>query len=80
MIKVLKSGSNTTVIENDHYIVLVSYKTPVAFEAKNTGKCFQTSAKYSVTTTKHINKFLDGRDSVEVCQGVVDDVLESEGD
>ena len=75
MLKVIKSGPNVTVIETDDYVVLVSYTTPVAFKVKGVETYYRTSTKHSVTTTKHINKFLDGRDAEEVSQSEVNYVL-----
>ncbi|MCK5563673.1 MAG: hypothetical protein KAJ07_00365 [Planctomycetes bacterium] len=54
----LKSiGANTTEIRLDNLnAVLFSYKTPVA--AQVNGEYFKTSRKWSMTTSKHINKWV----------------------
>lgn len=61
-------GSNMTQIETDQHIVLFSYETPVAFQHKATGKYYRTSKKWSTTTSKHINKWLEGINATEVDQ------------
>ena len=56
----LKSiGNNQTQIDyEDGTSVLFSYSTPVAALTDN--GYYRTSKKWSVTTTRHINKWLDG--------------------
>ena len=44
--------------KNNGTILLYSYETPVAREDHN--GAFKTSAKFSSTTTRHINKWLGG--------------------
>ena len=58
-IKNLDSNMTLLVLSNGAEI-LFSYSTPVAGHDE-TGIAFRTTEKYSVTTTKHINKYL--RDS-----------------
>ena len=41
------------------WILLYSYNTPVAAYQEGVGY-FRTEEKYSATTTKHINKWLEG--------------------
>jgi len=79
MLRVMKGKGKTatTVIETDEYLVLVSYETPVAYELKETGACYRTSTKYSATTSRHINQFLDGRTATEVSQETVSNILEA---
>ena len=55
--RVIPNGSNQTIIEGKGCRVLYSYETPVALEAPN-GKYYRTDKKWSVTTSKHINKFI----------------------
>lgn len=57
--KLNQVGSNQTEIEIGGNIVFFSYKTPVA--ANVDGKFYRTEQHYSVTTSKHINQWLDGR-------------------
>ena len=59
--KLLQIGSNQTEITTARgNRVLYSYETPVA--AWTEQGAFRTSTKFSVTTSKHINKFLGGKD------------------
>ena len=66
-------GSNVNEIETiTGNVVLFSYKTPVA-ACLNGGRGFiRTNKKWSVTTSKHINKWLNGAKAVEVDQDVLD--------
>ena len=59
--KLNQQGSNMTeIVTNAGKRILFSYETPVA------GWCeqgaFRTEDKFSVTTSKHINKYLGGKD------------------
>lgn len=58
---------------SDGTVVLFSYETPVAIERK--GECFRTSEQYSSTTTRHLNRWLDGRHAGEVDQGMIDQLV-----
>lgn len=51
-------GSNQTELSTESATVLFSYKTPVA--ANVGGKFYRTEKRWSVTTSKHINQWLDG--------------------
>jgi hypothetical protein len=53
-------ASNMTELELSNYVrILFSYKTPVAvYDGK--GNYYRTEKKWSVTTSKHINKWLCG--------------------
>jgi hypothetical protein len=68
-------GSNMTEVTTDKYVVLVSYSTPVAYKDKSNGRCYRSSKKWSSTTSKHINKWLDGRKAEEVEQSVLDSIM-----
>lgn len=57
-IKIHPIGSNQTEVHIGANRFLVSYKTPVAAYISGQG-FFRTSQKWSVTTSKHINKWLD---------------------
>ena len=52
-------GSNMTELNLNGVSVLFSYETPVA-GWDNEG-AFRTDEKFSVTTSKHINKYLGGK-------------------
>ena len=59
--KLSQIGSNQTEISTARgNRVLYSYETPVA--AWTEQGAFRTSTKYSVTTSKHINAYLGGKD------------------
>ena len=51
-------ASNMYIAQKYGTVLLYSYETPVAGEDHN-GK-FRTDKHYSSTTTRHINKWLDG--------------------
>ena len=70
--KLRNIGSNMTELETTAgATVLFSYSTPVA--ACVPGKGFvRTAEHYSVTTSKHINKWLDGRNASTVPQSELD--------
>jgi hypothetical protein len=59
-------GANQTEIKVGDTLVLFSYKTPVA--AYFAGAFYKTSHFWSVTTSKHINKWLDGAKVEEMPQ------------
>jgi hypothetical protein len=52
--------SNMTELEVNGNSILFSYKTPVA--GYDDHGAFRTSEWYSMTTTKHINQYLGGKD------------------
>jgi hypothetical protein len=71
-IQLKKLGNNETEIQTAKGdVVLFSYNTPVAAQLAE-GGFIRTSTKYSVTTSKHINKWLDGARAKEVEQSVLD--------
>ena len=55
--KVKSIGSNQTEVRANGCRVLYSYETPVALQAPS-GKYYKTDRKWSVTTSRHINKFV----------------------
>ena len=66
--KIKQIASNQTELSTNGMIVLFSYSTPVAAMLPS-GRYVKTSTKYSVTTTKHVNKWLQGvGDSVELVE------------
>lgn len=60
MLSINSIGSNQTELHIDDLTVLFSYSTPVAYCIDGKGY-FKVDEFYSVTTSKHINKWLDGR-------------------
>jgi len=61
---------NAFILEGNGYRVLQSYKTIVALQSPS-GKYYKTDRKWSVTTSKHINKFI-GANPTLVPQDVLD--------
>lgn len=53
-------ASNMTELTVGNITILFSYKTPVA--GWDSEGAFRTSQHYSSTTTRHINKYLGGKD------------------
>jgi hypothetical protein len=58
--KIEPIGSNMTELTFSDKSVLFSYSTPVA--GWDIAGAFRTDQHYSATTTKHINKYLGGKD------------------
>jgi hypothetical protein len=69
--KLRQLATNMTLLEfgRDNEL-LFSYETPVAGRNKN--GYFRTAERYSVTTSRHINKYLAGRKAEEVPQVMID--------
>ena len=65
-------GSNQTEVETAKATILFSYKTPVAACMKDGSGLFRTAQHYSVTTSRHINKWLGGAMAKEVPQAFFD--------
>lgn len=72
--KLQNLGSNKTSIETETHVIFFSYNTPVVALVKNEG-WFKTSKKWSVTTSKHVNQFLDGVNAKEQPQSWFDGLL-----
>ena len=69
-------ASNMTQLDlNNGYQVLFSYQTPVACLSDN--GYYRTSKKWSVTTSRHINKWLDGVLAKEQPQEFFDSLVAS---
>jgi len=66
-------GSNQTEIKQSNgTIIFYSYNTPVV--ALFDGKWYKTNKKWSNTTSKHINKYLDGINALETDQSFFDNL------
>ena len=81
--KVQNYGSNQTLIVENGCQVLYSYETPVALVIRDgTLRAYKTDQFHSVTTSKHINKFLraesGGAEVLCVPQEVMNEWRESE--
>ena len=58
--KISNVGSNMTELStNSGAVILFSYSTPVAALLPS-GQYIKTDKKYSATTTRHVNKWLQG--------------------
>jgi len=73
--KIKSIGSNMTEMQRDDgTVVLFSYETPVAAEFDY--KLYKTNVKFSATTTRHINKWLAGRDALPAYQSFFENLVE----
>ena len=68
-------ASNMTEVETDLGRVLFSYRTPVAAYVYGVGYV-KTDKWWSVTTSRHINKWLDGGTPREVSQTYLDKLVQ----
>ena len=67
-------GSNINEIVVEGKYILFSYKTPVA--GWDESGAFRTEDFFSVTTSKHINKYLGGKDvGRKVSQKFIEDLV-----
>ncbi len=71
--KLYHKGSNQTELDLGFAQIFFSYETPVAARLTD-GSLVRTAERYSVTTTKHINKWLQGMPAVEVPQSVINEL------
>ena len=69
--KIKPIASNMTELTTDRAAILFSYSTPVAACINGTGYV-RTEAHYSMTTSRHINKWLDGVKATIVPQSEID--------
>ena len=74
--KLKQLGSNMTELDLGFAQVFFSYETPVAARLTD-GSLVRTEERYSVTTTKHINKWLQGCEALTVPQARIDYLLTS---
>jgi hypothetical protein len=74
--KLKQLGSNMTELDMGFAQVFFSYETPVAARITD-GTLLRTEERYSVTTTKHINKWLNGCEALTVPQDRIDCLLTS---
>ena len=65
---------NMTEIETSEARILFSYRTPVAAYVFGRGYV-RTETKWSVTTSRHINKWLDGVTAEKVAQTYLDKLV-----
>jgi len=74
MIRIEKINANATVVHTSGASVLVSYSTPVAAYVLGRGY-IRTDQFHSVTTSRHINKWLAGADAETVPQSELDALM-----
>jgi hypothetical protein len=77
-LKLRPIASNMNLIDTPDYLVLFSYATPVACYDKHNLDYYRTSKKWSMTTSRHINKWLDGVQAIEQPQEYFDNLLSIE--
>jgi hypothetical protein len=77
-LKLKPIASNMNLIDTPDYLVLFSYATPVASYDKRAYTYSRTSKKWSMTTSRHINKWLDGVKAIEQPQEYFDNLLSVE--
>ena len=76
MFRLEQLASNMTEVTIGDKMILFSYRTPVAYHEVGKGY-FRTNKKWSVTTSKHINKWI-GSTWEYVDQSVLDEMVISE--
>jgi hypothetical protein len=69
--KLRKISNNETEIDFGFAVVFFSYDTPVAVRTEQ-GALLKTSYKHSSTTSRHINKWLNGLEAIEKDQSFFD--------
>ena len=74
--KLYQKGSNQIELDMGFAQVFFSYETPVAARLTD-GSLVRTDQWYSATTSKHINKWLNGCDALTVSQYRIDCLLTS---
>lgn len=73
MIRIKQIASNMTVLHRDNCEILFSYQTPVAVYDVKRGEYLRTETKYSQTTSRHINKWLQGVKAITVSQQTIEE-------
>ena len=68
------AANRTQLNLNDGTEVFFSYKTPVAAMLPNF-EYIRTATKWSSTTTRHINQWLEGVNATEVDQSILDNLV-----
>ena len=70
-------ASNMTEVETSEARILFSYRTPVAAYVFGEGYV-RTEKWWSVTTSRHINKWIDGGTAKEVAQTYLDKLVQED--
>jgi hypothetical protein len=71
--KIKSIGKNQTELHIGNKIIFISYETPVA--ACIDGQFFVTEKKWSTTTSKHINTWINGRNAEIRPQAIFDNLI-----
>lgn len=66
--KIKNIASNMTELHTDSHVILFSYETPVAALRKADHEYLRTDLFWSVTTSRHINKWLQGVEAQTISQ------------
>lgn len=74
-IKLRVLGPNQTELDTGRATIFFSYETPVAALVPGRG-FIRTDRYWSVTTSRHINRWLSGADAEEVAQSELDGLLD----
>ena len=69
------AANQNEVCFNNGSQVFFSYSTPVAAYCPDRGY-LRTEVRYSVTTTRHINKWLSGANAIEVPQEDINNLVD----
>lgn len=75
VMRLRKLGPQETEVETPDHKILFSYEVPVAYFDKKDNKFYRSKVKYSTTTSRHVNKWLKGKDAEERDQAVIDKLL-----
>ena len=74
--KLKRTGYNQTVVSlNNGVEVFFSYDTPVAGRSAD-NEYFRTADYFSKTTSRHINKYLEGVNATVISQQLIDNLAE----
>ena len=68
------AANQTEIVLNNGTTIFFSYDTPVAAQLPYY-EYVRTSTKWSVTTSRHINKWLEGVIATEVSQDILDNLV-----
>jgi hypothetical protein len=71
--KIKSIGKNKTELHIGNKIIFISYETPVA--ACIDGQFFVTEKKWSTSTSKHINTWINGRNAEIRPQAIFDNLI-----
>ena len=76
--KLKKIANNVTMLDFGNRFIVFSYETPVIYHDCET--LYVTDKFWSKTTSKHINQFLGGRNSVAIKQDELNTIWKSMGE